>query len=38
MGLDQYGGWLNEPTKEEILHTKIVNEPEYVEIVEFDWR
>ena len=38
MGLDQYGGWLEPVTKEEQLHSKIVNEPVEQEVCEFDWR
>ena len=38
MGLDQYGGWLQKPTKEEQLHGKIVNEPVFEHNCEFDWR
>ena len=38
MGLDQYGGWLEPVTKEDQLHSKIVNEPVAQEVCEFDWR
>jgi hypothetical protein len=38
MGLDQYGGWLQTPTKEEQLHSKIVNEHLHEDVCEFDWR
>ena len=38
MGLDQYGGWLQKPTKEEQLHGKIVNEPVFEDVSKFDWR
>ena len=38
MGLDQYGGWLQKPTKEEQLHSKIVNQPIFEHNCEFDWR
>ena len=38
MGLDQYGGWLQKPTKEEQLHGKIVNEPVFEDVCKFDWR
>jgi len=37
MGLDQYGGWLPKPTKEEELHAKLTNASPEVEC-EFDWR
>ena len=38
MGLDQYGGWLETPSKEEELHAKLINsEEEFVEC-KFDWR
>ena len=38
MGLDQYGGWLQKPSKEEQLHSKIVNQPIFEHNCEFDWR
>ena len=38
MGLDQYGGWLETPTKEEELHAKLVNSGEEFTECAFDWR
>jgi len=38
MGLDQYGGWLKTPTKEEELHSKLINDGDNFTVGEFDWR
>lgn len=38
MGLDQYGGWLKKPTKQEEVHGKLINEEVFEENEEFEWR
>lgn len=38
MGLDQYGGWLETPTKQQELHSKLINDDDNFAVGEFDWR
>ena len=38
MGLDQYGGWLKKPTKEEEVHAKLTNDYILDGHEEFEWR
>jgi hypothetical protein len=38
MGLDQYGGWLETPTKQQELHSKLMDDGDNFAVGEFDWR